>query len=396
MIQRKILKNGMTVIFKQRKNKVISVAFAVRFGAANEKAEHKGIAHFIEHMLYKGTPTRDSKQISTQIEKNGGELNGFTSEQITAFWCKMPSKHLDVALEVLSDMVKNPLFDEEELNKERQVIFEEMKMYHDNPQRYVLERIKSMLYTGDFSIPIIGTIDSMNSNSQERLKEFFKRVYVPENMILCVVGDTNFDKLCKFAEKNFESAKKSFSKPEVSLITNSIIEKRKEIDQANLVFAYHIPKPNEKMHYAALVLNTLLAGGMSSRLFSEIREKRNLAYAVKCMTEAEKDYAYNCIYIGTRKEHIDKVKEIILMEFEKVSKKLSEKELNEVKEQIIGNYLISQEDSHFLLLNYLIAEITGNANDADKFVENIKNVKISDVRNLARIKNYGFFALVPE
>ena len=110
-IKRKILKNGVTVIFKQRKNKVVSVAFAVRFGGINETTSNKGIAHFIEHMLYKGTPTRNAQQISTEIEKNGGELNGFTSEQITAFWCKMPSRHVDVALNVLSDMVKNPLFD---------------------------------------------------------------------------------------------------------------------------------------------------------------------------------------------------------------------------------------------------------------------------------------------
>ena len=165
MIQRKVLKNGLTVVFKQRRNGVVSVAFAVRYGAMNEKAEHKGIAHFIEHMLYKGTPTRNTKQIATEIEKNGGELNGFTSEQITAFWCKMPSKHVDVALNVICDMVKNPLFDSKEVEKERKVIFEEMKMYHDNPRLYIFDKLKSLMYKGDFAIPVIGTKKSMLSNT---------------------------------------------------------------------------------------------------------------------------------------------------------------------------------------------------------------------------------------
>src|SRR3989338_9579758 len=160
MVQRKILKNGMTVLFKKKRGGVVSVAFAVRNGGRNEVAKEKGISHFIEHMLYKGTRKRNSMQISAEIEKNGGELNGFTSERMTAFWCKMPSRHIKVALDVLSDMVKNPLFDENELNKERKVIFEEMKLYHDTPRRYTAEKIKSLMYRGDFSVPIIGTESS--------------------------------------------------------------------------------------------------------------------------------------------------------------------------------------------------------------------------------------------
>ncbi len=407
MIKRKILKNGMTVVFKERKNEVVSVAFAVRFGGANELAEHKGIAHYIEHMLYKGTPTRNSKQISTEIEKNGGELNGFTSEQVTAFWCKMPSKHIDVALEVLSDMVKNPLFDEGELEKERFVIFEEMKMYKDNPRMHVFEKIKSLMYSGDFAIPIIGTEKSMMSNSQERIRDFFKRVYTPENMILVVTGDVNFDKICKFAEENFvKKEKRKINEPVVEPCNKSEIEKRKAIDQANLIFAYHTPKTDDNKYYAAEVLNVLMAGGMSSRLFSEIREKRNLAYAIKGFVEAEKNYSYSGIYVGTMPENVEKVKKLILEEFGKVVEGLDSDELESVKEQIIGNHLISQEDSHNVLLELLMEEIKGDASRAGKFVEKIKEVKLEDVKELARRvgsvgsggreNNYSFFALVPE
>ncbi|MEM3074329.1 MAG: pitrilysin family protein [Candidatus Pacearchaeota archaeon] len=398
MICRKVLKNGMTIIFKERKNKVVCIAFAVRHGGRNEFSKDKGISHFIEHMLYKGTMTRNSKQISMEIEKNGGELNGFTSEQLTAFWCKMPSKHLNVALNVLTDMVKNPLFDSMEIEKERQVIFEEMKLYKDNPSMYVMDKIKSLLYKGDFSIPIIGTKESMNSNTREKMINFFKKIYVPENIILCVVGDANFFEICDFIEKNFKKSKNKarIDFPKIILQNGEEIEKRKGIDQANLVFAYHSPLPDENNFYAAHVLNILMSGGMSSRLFSEIREKRNLAYAVKGFIESEGDFSYSGVYVGTTPDKILEVKRLILEEFKKVHKELNEKELGDVKEQIIGNYLISQEDSFNVLAMLLTQEIRGDVREIEKYIDKIKLVELNDVKKLANIKKYSFFALIPE
>jgi len=163
-----------------------------------------------------------------------------------------------------------------------------------------------------------------------------------------------------------------------------------------LVFAFHSPLPSDKKNYAAQALMTLMVGGMSSRLFNEIREKRNLAYAIKGVYEGEKDYAYSLVYAGTTPEKVEEVKALIIKEFEKASKDLEEKELAQVKEQIIGNYLITQEDSHNVLLDLIIAEIRGNARDAEKFVDNIKSVKLKEVKELAKIKAYSFFALIPE
>lgn len=396
MIKRKVLSNGMTVIFKERKNGVVSVAFAVRYGGANEGASEKGIAHFIEHMLYKGTSKRNNLQIASEIEKNGGELNGFTSEQVTAYWCRMPSKHIRIALDVLSDLVKNPLFEKTEVEKERQVIFEEMKMYQDNPRMHVFEKIKSNLYQGNFSMPIIGTKKSMEANNREKLVKKFGEIYSSSNMILAVAGDADFKKLCDYAENNFVKKFSKIKSPQIVKINKSSIEKRKGIDQANLIFAFHIPKTSDKRYHAAEVLMTLIAGGMSSRLFSEIREKRNLAYAVKGFTEGEKDYAYAGIYVGTTPKNVEIVKKLILEEFDKVSKDLDVKELEQTKEQIIGNYIIGQEDSQKVLIDLLMSEIKGNAQEADKYFENIRNVKLGDVKEMAKIKNWSFFALVPK
>jgi len=394
--KRKILKNGMTVIFEKRNLPVVSVAFAVRQGGINEDVSEKGISHFIEHMLYKGTPTRNAKQIAEEIEKNGGELNGFTSEVITAYWCKMPSKHINVALSVLSDMVKNPLFDEKELEKERKVIFEEIKLYHDNPQRYVMDEIQKSLYSGTMGKDLIGTYETMKSLDRKKIIEKFRQVYTPNNMILCVVGNADFDDILKFAEENFGNEKGKILKQKFNLKNEIKIEKRKGVDQANLIFAYHVPLSSDKKSHAARVLGTLLAGGMSSRLFSEIREKRNLAYSVKGDSAITKDFAYNIIYVGTMKENVEQVKKIILEEFEKVAAELDERELKQIKEQLIGQYQISMEDSQLQMVNLLYYEIDKNAEDFYDFEKNIRGVKLEEVKNLAKLKEYSFFALVPE
>jgi len=393
---KKVLKNGMVVLFEKRDIPVISVAFAVRNGGINESLNEKGISHFIEHMLYKGTPTRDSKKISEEIEKNGGILNGFTDECITAYWCKMPSKHIDIALDVLGDMVRNPLFDEKEVEKERKVIFEEIKMRKDNPGIYVMDEIQRMLYDKPLGDNLIGTYETMNSIDRKKLVNRFNEVYKPNNMILCVVGNADFNKILKFAEKNFGNESGKVPHYNVSKKNEKKIEKRKGIDQSVFAFAYHVPLHEDKKNHVAEVLSTLMAEGMSSRLFSEIREKRNLAYSISGDSNINKDFSYNLIKIGTTKENIEKVKKLILEEFQKVAKALTEKELNQVKEQIIGNYNISMEDSQSQMASLLANEISGKAEEFYEFEKNILDVKLEDVKKMANIKDYSFFALVPE
>ncbi len=393
---RKVLKNRMTLILEKRDLPVVSVAFAVRSGGINEDLGEKGISHFIEHMLYKGTKKRSAKQIAEEIEKNGGDLNGFTDEAITAFWCKLPSKHLKIALGVLTDMIKNSVFDEKELEKERKVIFEEIKMRKDTPRIYVYDKIQSFLYKGTLAQPLIGTQETMQAINRRNILERFKQDYQPNNLILCVVGDADFDELVKFAEKNFEKGKGRVREFKIDLSNQEKIEERKGIDQANLIFAYHVPLGSDKKNYSALVLNTLMAGGMSSKLFTEIREKRNLAYAVKGNTNINRDFSYNIVYVGTEKKNIEKIKKLILKEFADTAKNLDERELKQIKEQLIGNYQIAQEDSQNQMVNLLSYELIGNAEEFYDFEKNISEVKLQDVKELADIKNFSFFALVPE
>jgi len=393
---RKVLKNGMTVILEKRDLPIVSVAFAVRCGGINEQLSEKGISHFIEHMLYKGTPKRNARQIVSELEKRGAEINGFTGETITAFWCKIPSKHLEIALDVLSDIIKNSLFDEKELEKERKVILEEIKKRKDNPIVYLLDRLQRELYTGTLGADSAGNYKILKSIDRKKIFERFNQLYTPNNLILAIVGDANFNEIVKFAERNFGNVKGKVPKFRFSLKNGKMIEKRKGIEQANLIFAYHVPLSTNKKSYAAEVLSALMGKGMSSRLFMEVREKRNLAYAIEGDSEICRFFAYNFIYIGTKEENVNIVKELILKEFKKVSEELTEEELNQVKEQLIGNYHINMEDSHSQLHNLLAYEIDGNAKEFYNYEKNISDVKLKDVRNLAKIKKYSFLALVPE
>jgi predicted Zn-dependent peptidase len=397
--KKKILKNGMVVLHEKRNLPVVSVAFAVCAGGVNETLEEKGISHFIEHMLYKGTPTRNAKQIAEQIEKNGGELNGFTSEEITGYWCKMPSEKLDIALDVLGDMVKNPLFDSKEMEKERKVIFEEIKMRKDNPQIYVFDKIHKFLYTGTLGTDLIGTEKTMNSIDRKKIREKFSQVYKPNNMVLGVVGDADFDKIVRFAEKTFLKSVGDVPEQDIGIKNEVNIEERQGIDQANLVFAYHISSFDEEESFAARVLSAITAEGMSSRLFSEIREKRNLAYSIKGGSDINKRFSYNFIYVGTMKDNVEKVKKLIVSEFKSVSNNLEQKELDEVKEQLIGNYKIAMENSEGQLMELISHEIKGKAEDFYNFEEKIREVKLNSVKKLASKVvdgSYSFFALVPK
>jgi predicted Zn-dependent peptidase len=398
---KKILDNGMTIILEKRKLPVVSLAYAIKIGSKHEKINEKGISHFIEHLLYKGTKKRSAIQISKEIEENGGELNGFTSENLVAYWAKMPSKKISIALEVLTDMIKNPLFEEKEIEKERQVIYEEIKMYKDNPRLHVFDKIREQLYKEPFSIGIAGEIETLEKIKKEQIVKFYKKNYTPNNLILAAVGNINFNKLIKFAKKEFNKIKEKQQQPKVSIQTHykSKIEKRQGIEQANLIFAYRIPKANQKENYAAQILSELTAGGMSSILFEEIREKRNLAYAVRGDSEIDKDFAYNFIYIGCIPKNKEKIKKIILEEFKKISENLKKEKLNKIKEQMIGKSQINQEESQNQLSRLLFYEASTDAKELYSFEKKIREVKLEEIKKIAKEiskKQYAFYGLIPK
>jgi predicted Zn-dependent peptidase len=396
--QKRKLKNGITVMHEKRDLPLVSFGIANPFAGAHETAEIKGIAHLIEHLVFTGTKTRTHEDISREIEKKGGILNAFTANDVTAYWFKLPSEHLFNGIDILVDMLKNPKFDEEKFEKEKKVVIEEIKMYHDTPQRHVMEKLEENLYESPFGMGIAGTKESVTSLKRDFVKSFFDDKYSPENYFVTVVGDADFDKVCDYLEKEFQPGNKTYQALKIKKRNMESEEERTHIDQAHFAFGVHAPMPGEKELYVLDVLDAYLANGMSSRLFLEIREKRGLAYTVRSSLDFEKNYSHYSIYVGTTKEAIPKVKELILKGFEEIEK-MTEQDLKESKERLIGLKKVSSEEGINVLNGLIFSEIAnGNAAEYYKFEEKINSVTLEEVKILAKKlpKKYSTATIVPK
>tara|TARA_Y100000310_G_C20684849_1_gene818319 strand:+ start:2076 stop:3266 length:1191 start_codon:yes stop_codon:yes gene_type:complete len=394
-LNKKVLKNGLTVLHEQRDVPVTTVMLGVKYGSAYEDEKEKGIAHFIEHLCFKGTEKRTAKEIAYELEKVGGILNAFTSEELTAYHVKLPSNHLDIAMEVIFDIFFNPIFPEADVKKEANVICEEIKMYNDEPRAHSIEKIKENLYEKPFGMFIAGTEKNIRSMNRKQLLDNHRKIYVPENSVLAVVGNNNFDEVVKFTEKFcIERRGEKQEIPKIEFQNLKEEEKRKNLQQANVVLGFHFPTSSEKEKYAAEVFSTILGFGMSSKLFTEVREKRGLVYAVKTDLDLGDSYGYMLIYAGTEKSKVDEVIDICLKEFHEM-KKLTKKELEEGKEQIIGNYNVSLEGSNETALNLILEEVSDKAENFYKYAENVNKVSLADIKKLAEKIEYSSFVLSP-
>ncbi len=391
------LKNGMMVLFEKRELPLVSVSITNRFGGAYEKSEVKGIAHFIEHLVFTGTKTRTHEDISREIEKKGGILNAFTAQEVTSFYFKLPSEHLFSGLDILIDIMKNPKFDKEKFEKEKKVILEEIKMYRDDPQKHVFELIERAMFEKPFGEGIIGSEETIKKMDRNFVFDYYRKHYSPENYIVTIVGDCDFDNVCGYLENNFDKIGGRYENEKIVKKNGEMIEEREGIDQANFIFAVHAPLAGTKEYYMLNVLDAYLADGMSSRLFLEIREKRGLAYAIKSSIIAEKDYSYYLIYAGTTKESVNDVRKIILDEFSKISE-MKEKDLKEAKERVIGLKKIESEESSGVMNTLLFTELVIGAEEYYKYDNKIRDVKLEDVKKLAKelVKEYSVAMVLPK
>lgn len=395
--QKKILSNGITIIHEKRDLPVVSFSISNKFGASSEKEDIKGIAHVIEHILFTGTKTRTHEDISREIEKRGGILNAFTSNDVTSYWFKLPSEHLFAGMDILLDMLKNPLFEPEKFEKEKKVILEEIKMYHDDPKRYIYDKIMENLYEAPIGIGVIGTKETVSSLKRDFVLDYFKKNYSPENYIVTIVGDADFNKVCAYLEKNLKRENKRVSSLPVKKKNMNSLEERHGLDQAHFLLGFHAPLSNDKNKYVLEVLDAYLANGMSSRLFLEIREKRGLAYAVKSSYEIEKTYAYYSIYVGTTKPAIKEVEQIIVNEFKDIDS-MTPLNLEEAKERLIGLRKVSSEESVNVMNELMFTELTTQAEEYYRHEKEIKAVTLDQVKKLSKelIKKYSTAAIVPK
>ncbi len=391
---KKVLENGITVLHEQRELPVTTVALAARYGYGFEPMKTKGAAHFLEHMAFKGTPKRSAEQISKEVEQVGGELNAFTSDEMTAYHVKLPSRHFSRGVDVISDIFFNPLVKQEDLERERKVILEEIKMYYDDPRRYVLERIKELLYEKPFGAWGTGNRESLMPLTRADLVKIHDSHYF-SSPVLCVVGKTSWEEVEEFAKKlMLKKVDKHKAGVDPQMKTEQTVEKR-DVQQVNLILGAHCPSLIQRGRYAAQAFTTILADGMSSRMFLEIREKRGLAYAVKGFLDQGKHFGYVGFYVGTEKGKDEQVKGLLIEEIKKMQT-LERRDLDEAKEQMIGSYELQEEDSKNAAFGLIQEELAGKAEDYYDFEEKVKKIKLEDVRNLGKLKGYSYVALVPK
>lgn len=388
------LRNESTILFEKRKSTVSTIMVGFKAGSSHEIARKKGIAHFVEHNLFKGSINRTQQEISSGIEKKGGILNGFTADEATAYWAKIPAEYTIYALDILSDMAFNPKFSIEEMRKERKVILEEIKMYHDNPQMFVLDELKKRLYLEPFNIGGLGTEKTVNGLKHSDLKSWHS-LYNARNLIVSIVGNVNINEIIAYLNKIEASKKAIASSPIIKKKFSQKIFSRKGIDQAHLCLGFHVPSMASKEKYAVDLFNTILGEGMSSLLFQEVREKRGLVYTIKSFIDSEKSYGYLAIYAGTDKKKINEVKEISLKMIKQVQN-INSRDFEQAKEQCIGSWEVANERSDNVAKNLLFNEIANRAEDYYDYVKEINKLKMKDIAKFSNIKNYGMAALVPK
>ncbi|MBT9332751.1 M16 family metallopeptidase [Paracidobacterium acidisoli] len=350
-IRRTVLSNGLTLLTEKMEH-VRSVAMGVwvRNGSRHELPEVNGISHFIEHMVFKGTKSRSAQRIAREVDAIGGNLDAFTGKETVCFNMKVLDEHVPTALDVLSDLVLNPVFADDEITRERGVILEEIKMDEDNPD-YLVHEIFTQNFWKDHPLgkPILGTRETVRKFERETLIGFYEQRFLGGNMVFTAAGNLEHDSFVEHVVRRFEglpAGESKYSGPPPTTAARINLRNKKSLEQVQLCLGVPAPPIGDESRYVTLLLNTILGGGMSSRLFQTVREERGLAYAIYSDLNPYRDTGSLCVYAGTSSDKAVQVVELVMAEFRRLkTEPLAADELRRAKDQLKGNLLLSLESS---------------------------------------------------
>jgi len=360
MFIQKTLSNGLRVIAEKLPHfKSVSAGIWIKTGSSCETEEQNGISHFIEHMFFKGTKNRTAKQIASDMDKVGGQINAFTSKECTCYHAKVMSEKLETAIDVLSDIVKNSVFDAGEIEKEKGVIIEEINMSKDNPEDLAHEMMSVTYFTGNpLSKTILGSTENIRRLTREDLVKYLEVHYFPENMVISVAGNFDESQLTDTLEKYFGEYKNdNIDRPSEICAEGLKPQKRflaikRDIEQIHICLAMPGYSFADKKRYPLSILNNVLGGSMSSRLFQSIREEKGLAYSVFSYPSIYSKTGMFSVYAGTSAALAGQVTELILQELKKLKDEgIPEGEFNQSKDQLRGNYILSMESTGSIMNN---------------------------------------------
>lgn len=384
-----ILENNLTVVYECL-NHLKSVSFGVWIGVGsrNETRQNNGISHFIEHMLFKGTKTRTARDIACAIDKIGGEINAFTGKDCTCFYTKTLDSDLETAVEILSDMILNPLFNPVHIETEKKVVLEEISMYEDDPEEYAHDLLTEEMWSdGPLGYPILGTAKSLRNITRNDLFKHMFDYYVPDNCVISVVGNFKENELLNIINKYFSKWKSiGFCRlPEKRPdFRTHFLYRKKETEQTHVCIGFRgLPMSDERL-YALMVLNNILGGGMSSRLFQNIREERGLVYSIYSYPTAFRDCGMFTIYAATNPENTQEIIRLIGVELKNlIDNGITENELLISKNQLKGNYILSLDSTSGRMSAYGKSKIiTGVVNSPATVLRQIENVSIRTITEL--------------
>lgn len=350
-IQREVLPNGLIVLSEEMHHlRSIAIGIWMKTGSRDEAPEFNGISHFVEHMVFKGTTTRSAQEIARQVDSIGGNMDAFTGKETICFNIKVLDEHLPTALDILSDLVRNPVFNPKDIIREKGVILEEIKMDEDNPD-YLVHEIFTQNFWKDHPLgkPILGTKETVRSFKQENLFDFYRQRFAPNNIIISAAGNLNhkrFVDLIKARFANLPSVPNGYHQPAPAVTPRIITRNKKSLEQVQLCMGVPSHPISHEKRYVSYVLNTVLGGGMSSRLFQKIREEQGLVYSIYSDLNPYRDTGCLTVYAGTSVESTHKVVDSVLAEFRELkSKPLPEEEVRRAKDQLKGSLMLSLESS---------------------------------------------------
>lgn len=344
------LSNGIPVV-TERMNHVRSVALGVwvASGSRSERGAEHGVSHFLEHMLFKGSARRSAEDIAREVDSVGGHLDAFTGKELAGYTMKVIDEHLPLAVDILSDLVLHPSLDAVELEREKGVVLEELKMETDNPEYCVHEMWVSKFWKNHgLGASILGTRKSIGAFTRDLLSSYHERVYVPDNLLITAAGNFEQDHLIGLLESHFglRSGELGLAPDPAPPPTPSISIKKKRLQQVQICLGLPAMQATSPERHAAYLLNTLLGGGMSSRLFQNIRERQGLAYSVYSELSLYRDTGSLAIYAGTSRESLFKVIQLILEEFTRLKADgVGDAELRRAKDNVKGSLMLSLEST---------------------------------------------------
>jgi predicted Zn-dependent peptidase len=382
------LDNGLTIATDHIPHvETVALGAFVGVGTRHEAAEMNGVAHLLEHMAFKGTDTRSARDIAEEIEAVGGLLNAYTGRESTAYYAKVLKEHAPLALDIISDILLNPRFDEEELQRERQVILQELGQAHDTPDDIIFDHFQETAFPDQgVGRPVLGRSEIIAGLGPEDLRAYMQRFYGAETMVISAAGKIDHDQFVEMASKAFAPlGKVRPDAAEPARYVGGDYRETRDLEQVHVILGLPGVGYRDPDYYAAAVLATLLGGGMSSRLFQKVREERGLVYTVFCFHNAASDSGLFGVYAGTGEKEVAELMPVVCEEIADVAKNVSADELARARQQLKASILMGREStsgrceqlaSHLLIYDRPLS--------TQEIVEGVESVGVDQVQALAR------------